>query len=274
MVRNNKEEDMFRSSNPALKEELFSSSGVLADGQVMTIQGAVNKTLIMLFILVAGASWVWTGIMPMLSRAALAEGTGMSALTLQGNPLVVPVAIGGFFVALVLSFVIVFKPVWSSYLAPVYALGEGLALGGISAFIEFRFPGIVMQAVLLTFATLFCLLMAYKFGVIRVTDKFRLGLVVATAAIGVIYLINLVMGFFHTSIPFVSGGGFFGIAFSMFVVGIAALNLVLDFDLIERGAESGAPKYMEWYSGFALMVTLVWLYMEILRLLSKLRGRD
>jgi uncharacterized YccA/Bax inhibitor family protein len=257
-----------------MKEELFSSSGAFSDGQVMTIQGAVNKSLLMLFILVAGATWVWAGIMPMLSRAARLEGAGFASLAGQGNSLVIPFAIGGFFVALILSFVIVFKPMWSSYLAPVYALGEGLALGGISAFIEFRFPGIVMQAVSLTFATLFCLLMAYKFGLIRVTDKFRTGLFVATAAIGVIYLINMVMGFFHASIPFVSGGGFFGILFSMVVVGIAALNLILDFDLIERGAETGAPKYMEWYSGFALMVTLVWLYMEILNLLMKLRGRD
>lgn len=265
---------MFRSSNPTLKEGLFSNSGILADGQVMTIQGAVNKTLIMLFLLVAGAAWVWMGITPLLSRAAEASQGTMAAIASQGNSMVLPFAIGGFFVALILSFVIAFKPDFSPYLAPVYAGAEGLALGGISALIEFRFPGIVMQAVLLTFATLFCLLMAYKTGIIRVTEKFRLGIFVATAAIGILYLINMVMGFFHASIPFISGGGFFGIAFSMFVVGIAALNLILDFDLIERGAESGAPKYMEWYSGFALMVTLVWLYIEILNLLMKLRSRD
>jgi len=264
---------MFRSSNPALKESLFSGSGAFSDGQVMTVQGAVNKSLILLFLLAAGAAWVWQGITPLLSQSAAVQG-GLDALASQGKSMVLPFAIGGFFVALILSFVIVFKPVWSGFLAPVYALAEGLALGGISAFIEFMYPGIVMQAVLLTFATLFCLLMAYKLGFIRVTDKFRLGIMVATAAIGIIYIINLVMGFFHASMPFIAGGGFWGIAFSMFVVGIAALNLVLDFDLVERGAESGAPKYMEWYSGFALMVTLVWLYMEILRLLMKLRSRD
>ncbi len=265
---------MFRSSNPTLKEGLFSNSGILGDGQTMTIQGAVNNTLIMLFLLVAGAAWVWMGITPILTQAAMASQANIGALVSQGSSQVLPFAVGGFFVAFILSFVIVFKPNFSPYLAPVYALAEGLALGGISALIEFKFPGIVMQAVLLTFATLFCLLMAYKTGLIRVTDKFRTGVIVATGAIAVIYLINMVMGFFHTSIPFVAGSGFFGIAFSMFVVGIAALNLVLDFDMIERGAESGAPKYMEWYSGFVLMVTLVWLYIEILNLLMKLRGRD
>lgn len=265
---------MFRSSNPTLKEGLFSESGAFADGQSMTIQGAVNKSLIMLVLLVAAAAWVWSGITPLLSQAAVASRAGISTLASQGSSMVLPFAIGGFFVALILAFVISFKPNWSAYLAPVYAIGEGLALGGISAIIEFRYPGIVMQAVLLTFGTLFCLLMAYKFNIIRVTDKFRLGLIVATGAICLIYVINMVMGFFHASIPFVTGNGFFGIAFSLFVVGIAALNLVLDFDLIERGAESGAPKYMEWYSGFALMVTLVWLYIEILNLLMKLRSRD
>ena len=266
---------MFRSSNPTLKEGLFSDSGILADGQVMTIQGTVNKTLMLLLLLMAGATWVWMSITPLLSQAALASSQGaLASIASQGNAVALPFAIGGFFVAFILSFVIAFKPNLSPYLAPVYAVGEGLALGGISALIEFRFPGIVMQAVLLTFATLFCLLMAYKVGFIRVTDKFRLGVVVATMAIGLIYVVNMVMGFFHTSIPFISGSGFFGIAFSVFVVGIAALNLVLDFDLVERGAESGAPKYMEWYGGFALMVTLVWLYIEILNLLMKLRSRD
>ncbi len=265
---------MFRSSNPTLKDGLFSEASILADGQVMTIQGTVNKTLIMLLLLAAGAAWVWQGITPFLSQAALASSGSIAAAVSQGSAVVLPFAIGGFFVALVLSFVIAFKPNFSPYLAPVYAVAEGFALGGISALIEFRFPGIVMQAVLLTFATLFCLLMAYKVGFIRVTDKFRLGIVVATMAIALIYVVNMVMGFFHASIPFISGSGFFGIAFSVFVVGIAALNLVLDFDLVERGAESGAPKYMEWYGGFALMVTLVWLYIEILNLLMKLRSRD
>ncbi|MEI6437582.1 MAG: Bax inhibitor-1/YccA family protein [Candidatus Omnitrophota bacterium] len=264
---------MFRSSNPTLKEGLFSESSILADGQVMTIQGTVNKSLIMLFLLIAAAAWVWMGVTPYLNQAAMTAGS-IRAIAAQGTSVALPFAIGGFFVAFILGLVISFKPNFSPYLAPVYAVGEGLALGGISALIEFRFPGIVMQAVLLTFATLFSLLMAYKVGLIRVTDKFRTGIMVATMAIALIYLVNMVMGFFHASIPFIGGNGFFGIAFSMFVVGIAALNLVLDFDLVERGAESGAPKYMEWYGGFALMVTLVWLYIEILNLLMKLRSRD
>ncbi|MBF0387465.1 MAG: Bax inhibitor-1/YccA family protein [Candidatus Omnitrophica bacterium] len=265
---------MFRSSNPTLKEGLFTETGMLADGQVMTVQGAVNKTLVLLLLLGAGAAWVWQSIAPLLLQAAESSRTGLAAIASQGSSVALPFAIGGFFVALILGFIISFKPAFSPFLAPVYALAEGMALGGISALIEFRYPGIVMQAVLLTFATLFSLLMAYKTGLIRVTDKFRMGIVAATGAICLIYVINMVMGFFNTSIPFISGNGFFGIAFSVFVVGIAALNLVLDFDLIERGAESGAPKYMEWYGGFALMVTLVWLYIEILNLLMKLRSRD
>lgn len=262
---------MFRSTNPTLKEELFSSSGAFSDGQVMTIQGTVNKTLIMLALLVAGAAWVWQGVMPLLQAAH--QGSA-SLAGVQGKGLVLPFAMGGAIVGFILALVISFKPNWSSYLAPIYALAEGFFIGGISAFVEFMYPGMVLQAVLLTFGTLFCLLMAYKTGLIRATDKLRLGLMVATGAIALIYLINMVMGFFHASLPFVTGGGFFGIAFSLFVVGIAALTLILDFDLVERGAESGAPKYMEWYSGFALMVTLVWLYIEILNLLMKLRGGD
>ncbi|MBF0593531.1 MAG: Bax inhibitor-1/YccA family protein [Candidatus Omnitrophica bacterium] len=262
---------MFRSSNPTLKEGLFSDASVLSDGQVMTIQGAVNKTLIMLLLLIAAAAWVWMGVMPLIQASQ--QGAAAVAAA-QGRGIALPFAFGGAIVGFILAMVISFKPQWSGYLAPVYAIAEGFFIGGISAFIEFMYPGIVMQATLLTFATLFCLLMAYKTGIIRVTEKFRLGIFVATAAIMVIYLINMVMGFFHASMPFIAGGGFWGIAFSMVVVGIAALNLVLDFDLIERGAESGAPKYMEWYSGFALMVTLVWLYIEILNLLMKLRSRD
>jgi len=262
---------MFRSTNPVLKEGLFSASGAFADGEAMTVQGTVNKALIMLALLVFGAAWVWQGVMPLIQSAQ--QGAG-SLAAMQGKGMVLPFALGGAIVGFILAIVISFKPVWSGYLAPVYALAEGFFIGGVSAFVEFMYPGLVMQAVLLTFATLFCLLMAYKAGLIRVTEKFRTGMMVALGAIFLIYMINFVMGFFHASIPFVTGGGFFGIGFSLFVVGIAALFLVLDFDLIERGAESGAPKYMEWYSAFSLMVTLVWLYMEILNLLMKLRGRD
>jgi uncharacterized YccA/Bax inhibitor family protein len=137
-----------------------------------------------------------------------------------------------------------------------------------------RFPGIAIEAVSLTFGTLVCLLLAYRSGLIRVTDKFRLGVVAATGGIALFYLIEMVLGFFHIHFAAVNGSGAIGIGFSVFVVIIAALNLVLDFDFIESGARAGAPKYMEWYGAFGLLVTLIWLYFEILRLLSKLRSRD
>jgi uncharacterized YccA/Bax inhibitor family protein len=150
---------------------------------------------------------------------------------------------------------------------------EGLAIGGISAFFEAQFPGIVIQAVALTFGTLLCLLLVYKSGIIKVTANFRLGVVAATGGIAVIYLITIVLGLFGIRMPYIHDSGLIGIGFSLFVVTIAALNLVLDFDFIENGAASGAPKFMEWYAAFGLMVTLIWLYLEILRLLAKIRSR-
>ena len=184
-------------------------------------------------------------------------------------PWVLVGAIGGFIVAIVTTF----KKEWAPVTAPIYAVLEGLFLGGISATFEARFPGIVVQAVALTFGTLFCLLMAYKSRLIQVTQKFLMGVFAATGAIALFYLVSIVLSFFKIQIPFVYGSGIAGIIFSLVVVVIAALNLVLDFDFIENGAEHGAPKYMEWYGAFALMVTLVWLYLEILRLLSKVRDR-
>jgi uncharacterized YccA/Bax inhibitor family protein len=165
----------------------------------------------------------------------------------------------------------VFKKEWSAVTAPIYALLQGFVVGGLSAFYEAQFPGIVIQAVGLTFGTLFCLLMAYKFGLIKATENFKLGIVAATGAIALLYLVNIVMSMFGKPIGFIHDSGMLGIIFSVVVVVIAALNLVLDFDFIENGAENGAPKYMEWYGAFGLTVTLVWLYLEILRLLAKLR---
>jgi uncharacterized YccA/Bax inhibitor family protein len=157
--------------------------------------------------------------------------------------------------------------------APVYALLEGLVLGGLSAALDLRYPGIAIQAVSLTFGTLLVLLLAYRSGLIQVTQKFRLGIIAATGGIMVFYLLELLLGFFGIRFAAINGSGVIGIAFSLFVVAIAALNLVLDFDFIERGVEFNAPKYMEWYGAFGIMVTLVWLYIEILRLLSKIRSR-
>jgi uncharacterized YccA/Bax inhibitor family protein len=178
-------------------------------------------------------------------------------------------AIGGFIVAMIT----VFKKQWAAMTAPLYALLEGLVLGGISSMLEGSYPGIVIQAVGLTFGTLFGLLFAYKSGMIKATENFKLGVVSATGGIAVVYLVTMLLGFFGIHMPYIHESGMIGIGFSLFVVIIAALNLVLDFDFIENVAAQGAPKYMEWYGAFGLMVTLIWLYIEILRLLSKLRER-
>src|SRR3990170_5101077 len=166
-----------------------------------------------------------------------------------------------------------FKPTWAPVTAPIYAALEGLALGALSAMLEARYPGIVIQAVALTFGTLAALLLAYRSGLIPVTKNFRMGVVAATGGIAIFYLVAMGLSFFGIRIAFLHEGSWLGIGFSLFVIVIAALNLVLDFDFIEKGAEHGAPKFMEWYAAFGLMVTLIWLYLEILRLLSKLRNR-
>ena len=178
-------------------------------------------------------------------------------------------AADGFIVAIVT----IFKKQWSAITAPIYALLEGLVLGGVSALLEMRFHGIAIQAVALTLGVLIAMLVAYRTGLIKVTDKLRLGIVAATGGIAVFYFLQFILGFFGIHFTTIKGATPIGIGFSVLVVAIAALNLVLDFDLIENGARYGAPKYMEWYSAFALMITLVWLYFEILRLLSKIRER-
>jgi len=174
---------------------------------------------------------------------------------------------------LITAIVTIFKKEWAMYTVPLYAALEGVALGGISRIFEAMYPGIVNQAVFLTFGTLGALLMAYKSGLIKATENFKLGIVAATGGIFFIYLISFILGFFGINIPLVHSNSNFGILFSFGVVVIAALNLVLDFDFIEEGSEMGAPKYMEWYATFGLLVTLIWLYLEILRLLAKLRSR-
>ena len=249
-----------RTSNPALSGDTFQNAGVSTLGEGMTISGAVNKTGILLLLCVASAAWTWNRFF-----AAPSIPDGMAAMA----PLVAVGGIGGFIVALVT----IFKKEWAGITAPIYALLEGLLLGGVSAMFETRFHGIAIQAVALTFGTLVVMLIAYRSGLIKVTDKLRLGIVAATGGIAVFYLIQFVLGFFGFRFNAVNGSGPIGIVFSLVVVGVAALNLVLDFDLIENGARWNAPKYMEWYSGFALMITLVWLYLEMLRLLSKFRER-
>lgn len=252
-----------RSGNPALKESTFLDlgSGTVvsrADG-AMTLNGTINKTGFLLLLAILTGAFAW-------SQAFTPQGELAPSATLYmwGG------VIGGFIMAMVT----VFKKEWAPVTAPLYALLEGFFLGAVSAVFEMRFPGIVMQAVLLTFGTLFALLMAYRSGLIKATENFKLGVVAATGGIALVYLATIVLGFFGIQIPMIHGSGIVGIGFSLFVVVVAALNLVLDFDFIETGVERGAPKYMEWYGAFGLMVTLVWLYIEFLRLLSKLQSRN
>ena len=241
----------FRSGNPALRDDTFRSAGRAFGQDAMTLQGTVNKTGLSLLILLAAAAFVWN-----------LDGAVASVFIFLG-------LIGG----LVSALVTIFKKTWAPFTVPVYAAFEGLLLGGISAVYEQRYPGIVINAVALTFGTLAALLLAYRSGVVRATENFRLGIFAATGGIALVYLVSMVMGFFGRTIPYIHESGAIGIGFSLFVVVIAALNLVLDFDFIERGAEMGAPRYMEWVGAFGLLVTLVWLYLEILRLLAKLQDR-
>ena len=179
----------------------------------------------------------------------------------------------GGIVGFIAAIATVFEKSMAHITAPIYAAAQGLFLGGLSAIFEAQYPGIVIQAVGLTFSTLFCLLGAYKSGMIKVTENFKLGVVAATGGLMMVYFVSFIMSFFGASMNFLFGNGLMGIGFSVVVVVIAALNLVMDFDFIENGAEMGAPKYMEWYAAFGLMVTLIWLYIEILRLLAKLQSR-
>jgi uncharacterized YccA/Bax inhibitor family protein len=240
---------LMRTSNPVMSEKQF--GGFAGLGERMTVSGTVNKTGLLLLCAMATAAWTW--------HQAIEAQSAVAAL-----PWLWIGTIGGFVCALIT----VFKKEWSPVTAPAYALLEGLALGGISAVLEVRFPGIAIQSVSLTFGTLLVLLLAYRSGLIPVTQNFRLGVIAATGAIMLFYVLQFVLGFFGVHFTSINGSGPIGIGISLIIVGIAALNLVLDFDFI------GAPKYMEWYGAFGLMVTLVWLYLEILRLLTKLRGRD
>lgn len=251
-----------RSGNPVLSDSTFldlSSGRVVTGGaNAMTLNGTVNKTGFLLLLSVLTAAFAWSKTFT--AAGELAPG---SSIFLWGG------ALGGFVLALVTTF----KKEWSPVTAPLYALLEGFFLGTVSAVYDARFQGIVLQAVLLTFGTLFALLFAYRSGLIRATENFKLGVVAATGGIALIYLATIALSFFGIHIPYIHESGIIGIGFSLFVVVVAALNLVLDFDFIETGVEAGAPKYMEWYGAFGLMVTLVWLYLEFLRLLAKLQRR-
>lgn len=249
---------LFKSGNPTLSEKQFSASQAAAMGDQMTVSGTLNKFGFLFLMVMATAFYTWN---------AHFGGQNVQGLLLTG-------AIGG----LILAFVIIFKKTWAPFLAPAYALLEGLFVGGVSAYYSAAFadkaPYIIIQAVGLTFGTAIAMYALYHFRVIKVTETFRSVVITATMGIAIFYLITFVLGFFGVQIPFLHEGSLLGIGFSLLVVGLAALNLILDFDMIERGSELGAPKYMEWYGAFGLLVTIVWLYLEILRLLSKLNSRN
>jgi uncharacterized YccA/Bax inhibitor family protein len=245
--------EISRSSNPTLNSKTFESI-IGTHSEKMTIQGTVNKTFIMLIFILLAASYTWN-----------------IYITTKAPPIgwMIGGAIGGFILALIT----VFKQQWSPITAPIYAALQGLFLGALSAIFEQMYSGIVIQAVSLTFATLFSLLFAYKSGLIKVTENFKLGVVAATGGIALFYFATFILGLFGVNTSYFHGASLFSIGLSVVIVIVAALNLVLDFDFIEQGAERGAPKYMEWYGAFGLTVTLIWLYIEFLRLLSKLSSR-
>ena len=242
-----------RTSNPALREDVFSAAR-LDGGATMTVNGTVNKTglLLILALGTAGASWV---------------------LATSGGPGVAGWAIGASLAGLGVAIATIVRPHWSPVTGPIYALVEGVVLGLVSMWFEASYPGIAIQAVALTFGVLGAMLVLYKTGVIKVTQRFRAGVLAATLAIAGVYLVALVLSLFGARVPLLNDASPLGILLSLAIVAVAALNLVLDFDLIERGARSGAPAYMEWYAAFGLLVTLVWLYLELLRLLGRLRSR-
>lgn len=250
--------EIFKSGNPTLSQKMFDKSSSLASDLqgTMSVRGAMNKFGFLLLMVIAGAAFNWH---------LFQEGqvSTMTTLLLVG-------AIGGLITALVISF----KPNLAGYMAPLYGLLEGLFIGGISvllnSYFAAKYPGLIIQAVGLTFGVAIAMFLLYNFRVIKATQKLRSMIITATLGIGIFYLLTMVLGLFGVQVSFMYDSSMLSIGISLFVIAIAALNLILDFDMIEQGAEQGAPKFMEWYGAFGLLVTLVWLYMEMLRLLSKL----
>jgi uncharacterized YccA/Bax inhibitor family protein len=248
---------LFKGGNPVISEKTFEKV-YRYEGDAMTVQGTVQKFGLLMIMVLGAASFTWSLYYK-----------GVDVMPWMWGSM-----IGGF----VLALVITFKKEWAPYLALGYALLEGLFLGAISAFFDYAFrttyPGIIMQAVMLTFGTAGAMYLLYHFGIIRATNTFRKVVITATAGIALFYLISLVLRMFGVQMPLLHDNGIIGIGISLVIVTVAALNLILDFDMMEQGAAHGAPKYFEWYSAFGLLVTIVWLYLEMLRLLSKLASRD
>jgi uncharacterized YccA/Bax inhibitor family protein len=244
-----------RSGNPGLNDKTFANQPLVGvGGERMTVQGAVNKSFLLLVVLLAGAFWPWSQYLS----------TGDATIVM---PALLIGILGGFVCALIMSF----KPATAPYLAIPYAALEGLAMGALSATFERRYPGIAIEAVGATFAVFAAMLLAYKTGLIRATERFKAVVVGATMAICLFYVGTMVLGFFHVNTGGLFNGSALGVGISLAIICVAALNLILDFDIMESGAARGAPKYMEWFSAFGLLVTLVWLYVEILRLLANTR---
>lgn len=242
-----------RSGNPSLKEDTFTKVPFDTNDNRMTLEGTINKSFLLLFIVVMSAYISWN-LLPSNSEYVIVT--------------------GAIIIGFIISLICVFNPHTSPLLGPIYALVEGIFLGSISKSYNVMYDGIVLQAVLLTVAIFFGLLFLYKTKLIQATENFKLMVVSATVGIGIVYFITFLLSLFDVHIPYIHDSGTVGILISLFVVTIAAFNLVLDFDFIENGVAHGSPKYMEWYGAFGLTVTLVWLYLEILRLLGKLRNRD
>ncbi|HLB82897.1 MAG TPA: Bax inhibitor-1/YccA family protein [Gemmatimonadales bacterium] len=247
---------LMRTSNPALNARTFADLRRDPTAPPMMLEGTVNKAALLLFLVVVPAAWVWTQVRTALDPAVV-------------GPWILLGVVGGFIAAIAT----ILKKEWAPVTAPVYAALEGLAIGGLSALLETKYPGIVMQSVGLTFATLAAMLVAYRTGLIKATEKFKLGVFAATGAIALYYVVGWVLSLFHVAMPFLQGNSTASLVVSGVIVVVAALNLILDFDFIETGVAAGAPKYMESYGAFGLMVTLIWLYLEILRLLAKSRSR-
>ncbi|MDX1918913.1 MAG: Bax inhibitor-1/YccA family protein [Candidatus Caenarcaniphilales bacterium] len=249
-----------KSSNPALKDGLMQPGQLISYGDgSLTIQGTINKTFILSLILIATGAFTW-------QQCAQALASGNTGL-------ISPYLWGGAIVGLILGFVTAFKREWCHITAPLYAAAQGVFLGAVSLMYELQFSGLVFQAVLATIGTLFAMLFAYRTGMLKATETFRKVITLATMGVGLLYLISFGLSFFlKFNLP-IFESGLIGIGFSIFVVALAALNLILDFDFIEQAAAQGVPKQLEWYGAFGLMVTLIWLYLELLRLLSKLRSR-
>lgn len=250
---------LFQSDNPTLSQKIFSRSLSQSDAGVMTVRGSIGKFGFLLFMVLAAASHTWY---------LYYNNQQQTMVTLMWVGI-----IGG----LISVLAICFKPTLAPYLSPAYGILEGFFLGAISAVLNDafseRYPGLVMQAVGLTFGVALAMFLLYNFRVIKATEKFKSTIFAATAGIAIFYVITLLLRVFGVNIPFMYDSSLLGIGISLFIVAIAALNLIIDFDMIEKGAELGAPKYMEWYGAFGLLVTMVWLYIEILKLLSRFAGR-